>query len=84
MIESLLGLILGAMAKAFTTWLSDKRRDAAFRDLGAAEGSVVLNKTVAEIADAQAANTAIDRGGAGDVLRELRREAAARRGSNAG
>lgn len=84
MLEMILGAALGFVADLVERWWTNRQRDAANRDLGAAQSSATLNRTVAEIADAQAQNNAVDRGGAADVLRGLRDESSSRRRAGAG
>lgn len=73
--SALLALFLDAFGKAagsvVTGWLQTGRTAADERQLGAATASSATLQDVAEIADAQAKNNAMDRGGAGDVARRL-------------
>ncbi len=60
-----------------SNWMRDRDLEAK----GRAEGAAELNKIVAEGADEQAQNNALDRGGAADVLNRLRnRHAGEQRG----
>jgi hypothetical protein len=72
---SLLKVVLEALAGFLRGLAADRRSAATMKDLGAAEAQTRLDKEVKEAADAQAANNAVDRGGAGDVLGRLRRRA---------
>lgn len=69
---SLLRVVLEAVAGFLRGLAADKRTAATTKDLGAAEAQIRLDAEVKEAADAQAANNAADRGGAGDVLNRLR------------
>lgn len=79
MLEAIIGAALGFVADLIQRWWNDRQRDAANRDLGAARAEATLGKAIAEIADAQAQNNAVDRGGAADVLRGLRDDSSRRR-----
>ena len=63
---------LEALASFLRGLIADRRAAATTKDLGAAEAQIRLDNQVKEAADAQAANNAVDRGGAGDVLNRLR------------
>jgi hypothetical protein len=71
----LLAALLKGLADFFARLVADWRRDGALQVKGRAEGSAELNKGISEIADAQAKNNAVDRGGARAVLERLRNPA---------
>ncbi|MCA3597773.1 MAG: hypothetical protein IOC64_06650 [Methylobacterium sp.] len=72
---ALLAALLKGLADFFARLVADWRRDGALQGKGRAEGSADLNKGISEIADAQAQNNAVDRGGARGVLDRLRNPA---------
>jgi hypothetical protein len=71
----LLAAFLKGLADFFARLVADWRRDGALQGKGRAEASAELNKGISEIADAQAKNNAVDRGGARAVLERLRNPA---------
>lgn len=68
---------VAALLKGLTDLLArlvaDWRRDRALQDKGRAEGSADLNTGIAGVADDQARNNDVDRGGASGVLDRLRK-----------
>lgn len=69
---SLLKVVLEALAGFLRGLAADRHSTATTKDLGAAEAQNRLDQQVKDAADAQATNNAVDRGGAGDVLKRLR------------
>ncbi|MCA3634256.1 MAG: hypothetical protein INF18_00875 [Methylobacterium sp.] len=69
--------LLAAILKGFGDFLArlvaDWRRDRDLQDKGRAEGSADLNRGIAGVADDQAKNNAVERGGAAGVLERLRK-----------
>ncbi len=69
--------LLAAILKGFGDFLArlvaDWRRDRDLQDKGRAEGSADLNRGIAGVADDQAKNNSVERGGAADVLDRLRK-----------
>ena len=74
MLATFLSFLTAFLTKLIVDWSASVRSDDALKDVGRKEGETELAKTVAETADAQAQNNAIDRSdGARGVLERLRR-----------
>lgn len=71
-LAEILKALAAAVADAFSAWLQRRDADAALKQAGAAEAAAETSQTIAEIADAQAHNNAVDRGGAAGVAGRLR------------
>ncbi|MEW5422636.1 hypothetical protein [Amorphus sp. 3PC139-8] len=72
LLEALSAFLTGFLAPLIRGLISDWRAAQALREAGAADAARETSHTIQEIADAQRANDARDRGGAGDVARRLR------------
>lgn len=71
-ITEIVAALAAAAANALTAWLQRRDADAALKQAGAAEAAAATSTLITEIADAQAANNARDRGGAAGVAARLR------------